>query len=145
MALLFNRKKNKYIELKLYRKNEPDWIAYSICGGKISQKRIELFRLDNDGLFFHDAYDKEVENIINGLRNIKESRHYVFEPTDEGEFLLKSDYRDNMINIILQFRIIDMIKREEVKDNIFDIDTTYVILNEFLTQLKKEYDNVTLL
>lgn len=107
-----------------------------------SAKKIELFRLDNDGLFFHDAYEKEVEDFINGLRSIKESSHYVFEPKDEGEFLFEADYKDNMVCIKVQFRIIDIIKSEEVKDNTFEIETTYFILYEFLTQLKKEYDIV---
>ena len=49
MAFLFNKEKNKYIELNLFTTNEKDWIAYSMCGGNIYQQtRKELFRLDNE-------------------------------------------------------------------------------------------------
>lgn len=86
MAILFNEEQNKYIELNLFRTNELDWITYSICGGNMyQQKRIELFRLDNDELFFHNvAYEKEVENIIDGLTNIKELNHYTFGPVEDS-------------------------------------------------------------
>ena len=30
MAFLFNKEKNKYIELNLFTTNEKDWIAYSM-------------------------------------------------------------------------------------------------------------------
>lgn len=145
MAILYDKEKNKYIELNLFTTNELDWIAYNMCGGNIyQQKKVELFRLDNDNLFFHNAYEKEVEDIINGLENIKKLHHYTFEPKDEGEFLLKSDYKDNMVYIKFLFRIIDIIDNEEIEGNIFKIETTYLILCEFLTQLRKEYDIVTI-
>ena len=35
MAFLFNKEKNKYIELNLFTTNEKDWITYSMCGGNI--------------------------------------------------------------------------------------------------------------
>ena len=38
MAFLFNKEKNKYIELNLFTTNEKDWIAYSMCGGNIYQQ-----------------------------------------------------------------------------------------------------------
>lgn len=145
MAILFNKEQTRYIELNLFATNELDWLTYSICGGNMyQQKRIELFRLDNSELFFHNAaYEKEVENIIDGLRNIKESHHYRFKPVDEGEFRLESDYKDNMVYIRFQFYIIDIMENGGIKDNIFEIETTYLILCEFLTQLRKEYDIVT--
>lgn len=144
MAILFNKEQNKYIELNLFRTNELDWITYSICGGNMyQQKRIELFRLDNDELFFHNvSYEKEVENIIDGLTNIKELHRYTFEPVDEGEFRLESNYKDNMVYMKFKFYIIDMIENEGIKDNIFEMETTYLILLEFLTQLRKEYNIV---
>lgn len=144
MAILFNKEQNRYIELNLFTTNELDWITYRICGGNMhQQKRVELFRLDNDDLFFHNAaYEKEVENIIDGLRNIKESHHYTFQPVDEGEFRLESDYKDNMVYIKFQFYIIDIMENEGIKDNIFEIETTYLILYEFLTQLRKEYKKI---
>ena len=37
MAFLFNKEKNKYIELNLFTTNEKDWIAYSMCGGNNKQ------------------------------------------------------------------------------------------------------------
>ena len=49
MAFLFNKEKNKYIELNLFTTKEKDWIAYSMCGGNIYQQTTkELFRLDNE-------------------------------------------------------------------------------------------------
>ena len=135
MAFLFNKEKNKYIELNLFTTNEKDWIAYSMCGGNIYQQtRKELFRLDNEYLYFHNTvYENEIEKIINGLSNIKESCRYTFEPVDEGEFRLESDYKDN---------VVDMMENEGVEDNIFEIETTYFMLYEFLIQLKKEYNMV---
>ena len=35
-----------------------------------------------------------------------------------------------------------MIENEGIKDNIFEMETTYLILLEFLTQLRKEYNIV---
>ncbi len=143
MALLFNKDKNKYVELRLFPLNDPEWITYSLCGGKIcQQKEIELFRLDNDDLFFHDSYEKEVDDVINGLRNINKSYYYRFTPKDEREFLLKARYKDNMVYIKFIFHIIDKIQKEELPDNTFEIETTYFILYDFLTQLKKEYNSI---
>lgn len=143
MAVLFNKEKNKYIELRLFSINDPEWITYKMCGGKICrQKEIELFRLDNDDLFFHNSYEKEVDDVINGLRNIKKTYYYRFEPKDEREFLLKASYKDNMVYIKFFFNIIDEIQKEELQDNTFEIETTYSILYDFLTQLKKEYDSI---
>ena len=61
MAFLFNKEKNKYIELNLFTTYEKDWIAYSMCGGNIYQQtRKELFRLDNEYLYFHNTvYENE--------------------------------------------------------------------------------------
>ncbi len=143
MAVLFNKEKNRYIELSLFALNDPEWITYKMCGGKICrQKEIELFRLDNDDLFFHNSYEKEVDDVINGLRNIKKSCSYRFQPKDEREFVLKAIYKDNMVYIKFLFNIIDEIKKEELQDNTFEIKTTYPILCDFLTQLKKEYEIV---
>ena len=105
MAFLFNKEKNKYIELNLFTTNEKDWIAYSMCGGNIYQQtRKELFRLDNEYLYFHNTvYENEIEKIINGLSNIKESCRYTFEPVDEGEFRLESDYKGNVVYIKCTF------------------------------------------
>ena len=59
MAFLLNKEKNKYIELNLFTTNEKDWIAYSMCGGNIYQQtRKELFRLDNEYLYFTILYMK---------------------------------------------------------------------------------------
>ena len=53
MAFLFNKEKNKYIELNLFTTNEKDWIAYSMCGGNIyKQTRKEFFILYNYYLYF---------------------------------------------------------------------------------------------
>lgn len=144
MAVLFNKEQNKYLELNLSMTNEFDWVGYSMCGGNIyQQKRIELFRLDNGDLFLHNAaYENEIENIIDGLRNIKELHHYTFEPVDEGEFRLESDYKDNIVYIKCIFYVIDIMENEGIKDNIFEIETTYVMLYEFLTQLRKDYNMV---
>ncbi len=144
MAVLFDKEKSKYVELALFPIKEPDWITYKICGGKICrQKEIELFRLDNDDLFFHNAYyEKEAENVINGLRNIKNSCYYRFKPIDDSEFILKAKYKDSMVHIQFLFNIIDKIQKEELPDNTFEIETTYSILIDFLTQLKKEYDSI---
>lgn len=145
MAFLFNKEKNKYIELNLFTTNEKDWITYSMCGGNIYQQtRKELFRLDNEYLYFHNtAYENEIETIINGLSNIKESCHYTFEPVDEGEFRLESDYKDNVVYIKCTFYVVDMMENEGIKDNIFRIETTYLMLYEFLIQLRKEYNIIT--
>jgi len=144
MAILFDKEQNKYFELNLFTTNELDWIRYSICGGRMyQQKKLELFRLDNGDLFLHNVtYENEIENIIDGLRNIKEIHHYTFEPVDEGEFQLESDYKDNLVYLKLSFYFIDIMKNEGIKDNIFEIETTYLILYEFLTQLRKEYNMV---
>ena len=137
MAFLFNKEKNKYIELNLFTTNEKDWIAYSMCGGNIYQQtRKELFRLDNEYLYFHNTiYENEIEKIINGLSNIKESCRYTFEPVDEGEFRLESDYKDNVVYIKCTFYVVDMMESEGIEDNIFEIETTYFMLYEFLIQL----------
>ena len=121
MAFLFNKEKNKYIELNLFTTNEKDWIAYSMCGGNIYQQtRKELFRLDNEYLYFHNTvYENEIEKIINGLSNIKESCRYTFEPVDEGEFRLESDYKDNVVYIKCTFYVVDMMENEGIEDNIF--------------------------
>lgn len=144
MAFLFNKEKNKYIELNLFTTNEKDWIAYSMCGGNIYQQtRKELFRLDNEYLYFHNTvYENEIEKIINGLSNIKESCRYTFEPVDEGEFRLESDYKGNVVYIKCTFYVVDMMENDGLEDNIFEIETTYFMLYEFLIQLRKEYNMV---
>ena len=102
-----------------------------------------MFRLDNEYLYFHNTvYENEIEKIINGLSNIKESCRYTFEPVDEGEFRLESDYKDNVVYIKCTFYIVDMMENEGIEDNIFVIETTYFMLYEFLIQLRKEYNMV---
>jgi len=115
-----------------------------MCGGNIYQQtRKELFRLDNEYLYFHNTvYENEIEKIINGLSNIKESCRYTFEPVDEGEFRLESDYKDNVVYIKCTFYVVDMMENEGIEDNIFEIETTYFMLYEFLIQLRKEYNMV---
>ena len=140
MAVLFNKDKNKYVELKLFSINDSEWITYKMYGGKICDgKNIALFKLDNSALFFHNSYEKEVDTLINGLKNIKTSNHYVFTPKDEGEFLLEATYEDDMIFINFSFYVIDKIKKDELQENMFEIVTTYSVLCDFLTQLKREY------
>ena len=68
MAFLFNKEKNKYIELNLFTTNEKDWIAYSMCGGNtvsgICQQPKENVRtatgvvVDEGGLPLPGAYIK---------------------------------------------------------------------------------------
>ena len=115
-----------------------------MCGGNIYQQtRKELFRLDNEYLYFHNTvYENEIEKIINGLSNIKESCRYTFEPVDEGEFRLESDYKGNVVYIKCTFYVVDMMENEGLEDNIFEIETTYFMLYEFLIQLRKEYNMV---
>ena len=72
----------------------------------------------------------------------KESCRYTFEPVDEGEFRLESDYKDNVVYIKCTFYIVDMMENEGIEDNIFVIETTYFMLYEFLIQLRKEYNMV---
>lgn len=143
MAVLFNVEKSKYVELKLFSSDEPEWITYKMYGGKICNKKyIELFRLDNDELFFHNSYEEEVSDLIKALRNIKKSYYYRFTPKDEGEFLLKAIYEDNRIYINISFYIIDKIVKDELQDNKFEIVTTYPNLCDFLTQLGEEYAGI---
>ena len=98
--------------------------------------KLELIRLDNEYLYFHNTiYENEIEKIINGLSNIKESCRYTFEPVDEGEFRLESDYKDNVVYIKCTFYVVDMMESEGIEDNIFEIETTYFMLYEFLIQL----------
>lgn len=141
MAVLFNKEQNKYIGLNLFTTNEPDWLTYSLCGGNINrQQKKELFRLENDDLFLHDAeYEKEVEIIIDGLTNIRESCRFTFQPVDEGEFRLESDYKNHMVHIKFRLYQIDKMENEGIPDNVFVIDTTYFLLYEFLTELREEY------
>lgn len=98
--------------------------------------KLELIRLDNEYLYFHNTiYENEIEKIINGLSDIKESCRYTFEPVDEGEFRLESDYKDNVAYIKCTFYVVDMMENEGIEDNIFEIETTYFMLYEFLIQL----------
>lgn len=143
MAVLFNVERSKYVELKLFSSDEPEWIAYKMYGGKICNKKfIELFRLDNDVLVFHDSYEKEVSDFINGLKNIKNVSYYRFTPKDEGEFLIKAISEDNMIYITISLYIIDKIVKDELQDNKFELVTTYSDLCDFLTQLGEEYAKI---
>ena len=143
MAVLYNVDKSKYVELKLFSSDEPEWIAYTMSGGEMyNKKHIELFRLDNDELFFHNSYDEEVSDLMKGLRDIKKSDHYRFTPKDEGEFILKAIYKDNRICINISFYIIDKVVKDELQDNEFEIVTTYSNLSDFLTQLGEEYAGI---
>ncbi len=144
MAILFDRQKKKYIELVLCVINDPEWLSYKLSGGEIfPDKRIELFRLDNEDLFLHDSYEKEVEIIIENLRGIKKVHPYAFQPKDEGEFLLKVDYQDGFVLVKLVFRVIDEIDETKVCNNIFEIETSDVFLEDFLYDLEKEYNSIT--
>ncbi len=40
------------------------------------------------------------------------------------------------------FYVVDMMENEGIEDNIFEIETTYFMLYEFLIQLRKEYNMV---
>lgn len=42
-----------------------------------------------------------------------------------------------------KFYVVDMMENEGIKDNIFRIETTYLMLYEFLIQLRKEYNIIT--
>ncbi len=131
MAILFDRQKKKYIELVLCVINDPEWLSYKLSGGEIfPDKRIELFRLDNEDLFLHDSYEKEVHP-------------YAFQPKDEGEFVLKVDYQDGFVLVKLVFRVIDEIDETKVCNNIFEIETSDVFLEDFLYDLEKEYNSIT--
>lgn len=143
MAVLFDKQKRKYIELVLYAINDSEWISYKLFGGEVlPDKKNELFRLDNEYLVFHDSYEKEVEIIIENLQGIKNAHPYAFQPEDEGEFLLKVDYKDGVVLVKLLFREIDKIDEKKVCDNIFEIETSDTFLEDFLCNLKKEYTRV---
>ncbi len=73
MAILFDKERSKYIEIQLFSLADPEWLTYKLYGGRFcNNKKFELFRLDNEELFFHNAYyEKEVEDLLNNLSSIK--------------------------------------------------------------------------
>ena len=103
MAVLFDICREKYIELNLYLTNEVDWLSYKMIVGEISSsERKELFRLEGEELFLHNSYEREVEIIIENLKQIKKNKRYKFSPKDDGEFELDVTYlRENEIIVNL--------------------------------------------
>lgn len=145
MAILFDKTKQKYMELQLYDLDDPEWITYKLYGGEILLGlKSEIFSLDREEeLFFHDDYEKEVVNIISNLQNIKRKGHFSFQPKDEGEFVLTVNCENDLILVRLLFRVIDKIDKNKMRDNVFEIETTEILLEEFLFELQNEYCNVT--
>lgn len=145
MAILFDKTKQKYMELQLYDLDDPEWITYKLYGGEILLGlKSEIFSLDREEeLFFHDDYEKEVVNIISNLQNIKRKGHFSFQPKDEGEFVLTVNCENDLILVRLLFRVIDKIDKNKMRDNVFEIETTEILLEEFLYELQNEYCNVT--
>ena len=140
MAILFDKKRSRYIEIQLFSIADPEWITYKLYGGRFcNKKKCELFKLDREGLFFHNAYEKEVDILLNNLNNIKELHHYTFEPKDEGEFRLVADYKNSSIYIKFFFRVLDNINSVDMKDKVFNVVTTEPLLYEFLVELEKDY------
>lgn len=145
MAILFDKTKQKYVELQLHNLDDPEWITYKLYGGEILLGlKSEIFSLDREEeLFFHDDYEKEVVNIISNLQNIKRKGHFSFQPKDEGEFVLTVNCENDLILVRLLFRVIDKIDKNKMRDNVFEIETTEILLEEFLFELQNEYCNVT--
>lgn len=142
MAILFDKERSKYIEILLFPLADPEWITYKMCGGYANEK-IELFRLDNGELFFHNAYyEKEVEDLLNNLSSIKKIHHYTFTPIDEGEFRLIADYKEGSVSIKFIFRVLDKMNAVDMKNMVFNIVTTESLLYNFLIELKKNYLNI---
>lgn len=142
MAILWDKERSKYIEILLFSLSDPEWITYKMCGG-YANKKIELFRLDNDELFFHNAYyEKEVKDLLNNLSSIKKIHHYTFTPIDEGEFRLVADYKEGSVSLKFIFRVLDNMNAVDMKNMVFDIVTTESLLYNFLMELKKNYFDI---
>ena len=143
MAMLFDKKREKYIELIVYSIGDPDWLSYKLSGGEILKfGRNELFKLDREDLFFHNSYEKEVEIIISNLLDIKRKRHYVFQPKDEGEFLLSVVNQQNAMLVKLLLRQVSIVDKNKICDFVFELETTDALLSDFLFMLQKEYSNI---
>ena len=57
--------------------------------------------------------------------------------------MLKVDYQDGFVLVKLVFRVIDEIDETKVCNNIFEIETSDVFLEDFLYDLEKEYNSIT--
>lgn len=141
MAVLFDICREKYIELNLYLTNEVDWLSYKMMVGEMSSsERKELFRLDGEELFFHNSYEKEVEIIIENLKQIKKNKCFKFSPKDDGEFELDVTYLgENEILVKLTIDCKDDIDINKCSTNRFELKTMDRLLEDFILELNKEY------
>lgn len=146
MAVLFDICREKYIELNLYLTNEVDWLSYKMIVGEISSsERKELFRLEGEELFLHNSYEREVEIIIENLKQIKKNKRYKFSPKDDGEFELDVTYlRENEIIVNLTIDRTEGMDLNRFSTNKFELETTDRLLEDFILELNKEYSTLNI-
>ncbi len=146
MAILFYVCRKKYIEMILCSTNEVDWLSYKMIVGEIlSLERKELFRLEGEELFLHNSYEREVEIIIENLKQIKKNKRYKFSPKDDGEFELDVTYlRENEIIVNLTIDRTEGMDLNKFSTNKFELKTTDRLLEDFILELNKEYSTLNI-
>lgn len=144
MAVLIDKGNKKYIEWQLFPLEESDGITYKLSGGEIDhQTKCEWFRLDNEFLYLFDSEDieREVEEVIGHLREIRSLHQYRFQPIDEGEFLLKAAYAENEVKIELILLVLeesDFMDENKLPYSAFQMSTSVLLLEKFLDELEWE-------